>query len=473
MTTKARAVLLAAGQGKRMKSSKPKVLHEVLGRSILSRVLAAVDGLALEHVYVIIGHGAEQVRQFLELHPPKTPYSVHLQEPQLGTGHALQQILPELEDFLGTLLVSVADTPLLSEQTLADLIGQHGETASVVTLLSAEVADSKNYGRIIRDSKQQVSQIVEDKDATAEQKQIREINTAIYCFQWPSIKEGLLALKNDNQQKEYYLTDIVGWAYGKGLKTSAVVAQDWREVAGINSRLELAEANRLLRDIAVRRLALECGVTVVDPLSTWVSPEVEIGQDSVVFPGCMLFGDIKIGANCFIGPNTVTHGTVRVGDGSSVINSFVTDSVIGNGCRVGPFAHLRDNNVIGDLVRLGNFVEVKNSKIANKSNVSHLSYVGDADIGSGTNLGAGTITANYDHITKKKARTTIGDNVATGSNSVLVAPVKIGDGASVAACTTATKDVPAGALAVGRAPQVNLEGWADKKRQRDQDERPK
>src|ERR1700733_11707309 len=215
MTTKERAVLLAAGQGKRMKSSKPKVLHEVLGRSILSRVLAAVDGLALEHVYVIIGHGAEQVRQFLELHPPKTPYSVHLQEPQLGTGHALQQILPELEDFLGTLLVSVADTPLLSEQTLADLIGQHGETASVVTLLSAEVADSKNYGRIIRDSKQQVSQIVEDKDATAEQKQIREINTAIYCFQWPSIKEGLLALKNDNQQKEYYLTDIVGWAYGK------------------------------------------------------------------------------------------------------------------------------------------------------------------------------------------------------------------------------------------------------------------
>ncbi len=465
MTTKARAVLLAAGQGKRMKSSKPKVLHEVLGRSILSRVLLAVDGLELEHVYVIIGHAADQVRQFLDVHPPKTPYSVHLQEPQLGTGHALQQILPELEGFAGTLLVSVADTPLISERTLATLVGQHLESASVVTLLSAEVDDAKNYGRIIRDGEQQVTQIVEDKDATPEQKAIHEINTAIYCFQWPLVKEGLLSLTNDNRQNEYYLTDIVGWAYGNGLKTSALIAPDWREVAGINSRLELAEANRLLRDIAVRRLALESGVTVVDPLSTWLGPEVEIGQDSVIFPGCMLFGDIKIGANCFIGPNTVTHGTVRVGDCSSIINSFVTDSVIGDNCRVGPFAHLRDHNLVGNQVRLGNFVEVKNSKIANKTNVSHLSYVGDTDIGTGTNLGAGTITANYDHITKKKSRTTIGDNVATGSNSVLVAPIHIGDGASVAACTAATKDVPAGALAVGRAPQKNLDGWADNKRE--------
>ena len=306
--------------------------------------------------------------------------------------------------------------------------------------------------------------IVEDKDASAEQKLIREINTAIYCFEWPAIKDGLTGLTNDNNQKEYYLTDVLSWAYKGGLKTAAVVAEDWREVAGINSRLELAEANRLMRDINVKRLALDCGVTVVDPATTWVGPEVTVGQDTTIMPGCILFGDITIGANCFIGPNTVTHGVVKIGDGTSVINSFVASSEIGTNCKVGPFAHLRDGNVIANQARIGNFVEIKNSTIANKTNVSHLSYVGDADLGSGSNLGAGTITANYDHLTKKKSRTVIGDNVATGSNSVLIAPIKIGDGAVVAASTVATKDVPAGALAVGRAKQLNLESWADNKR---------
>ncbi len=247
-----------------------------------------------------------------------------------------------------------------------------------------------------------------------------------------------------------------------------MLAEDWREVAGINSRLELAEANRLLRDIAVRRLTLEGGVTVVDPLSTWVGPEAEIGPDSVIMPGCILFGDIKFGAECFIGPNTVTHGVVKVGDGSSVVNSFVANSEIGKNCRVGPFAHLRDGNLVADQVRLGNFVEVKNTSIANKTNISHLSYVGDSDIGTGTNIGAGTITANYDHITKRKARTRIGDNVATGSNSVLVAPINLGNGSSVAAGTVATRDVPAGDLAVGRARQENKEGWAENRRKQAQ-----
>jgi bifunctional UDP-N-acetylglucosamine pyrophosphorylase/glucosamine-1-phosphate N-acetyltransferase len=454
-----RVVLLAAGHGKRMKSSKSKVLHEVLGKPILGRILAAVDAMNIEHVYGIIGHAAEQVRAYVESTPPRTPHSLHLQSPQLGTGHALQQIVPELGDFHGTLLVSVADAPLLSAEALGRLLAHHQEQKSTVTLLTADVDDAKNYGRIVRDANGQVQAIVEDKDCSPEQKKIREINTAIYCFEWPAIKDGLTELKNDNQQKEYYLTDIVGWAYGKKLKTAAIVAEDWRETAGINSRLELTEACKSLRDIAVRKLSLESGVTIVDPDSTWIAPEAKIGQDTTILPGCVLFGEIEIGANCIIGPHTYFNGKVTVGDRTNIIQSNVSNSSIGDDCKVGPFAHLRDHNDISNNVRIGNFVEIKHSSIANKTNVSHLSYVGDAEIGSGSNLGAGTITANYNHTTKKKSRTVIGDNASTGSNSVLIAPINIGDGAAVAAGTVATRDVPAGALAVGRARQENKEGW--------------
>ena len=455
-------VLLAAGQGKRMKSSKPKVLHEVLGKTVLGRVLDAVDQLGIEHVHVVVGHEAEQVRAFLQANPPKTPLSVHLQEPQHGTGHALKQVVPSLEGFSGTLLVSVADTPLLQGNTLAALVDGHIKEKSIVTLLTTEVEDAKSYGRILRNADGSVVGIIEDKDASDEQKQIREINPAIYCFDWPTVKPGLFGLTNDNRQKEYYLTDMVAWAYKANLKTSAIQAADWREVAGINSRLELAEAIRLLRDMSIQRLALESGVTFVDASSTWIAPEVSIGQDSSVLPGCYLVGTINIGQNCLIGPHTVMTGSVTVGDGTSVVQSNLSNSKIGAQCKVGPFAHLRDGNEIADTVRIGNFVEIKKSVIGRKTNVSHLSYVGDASIGSNANLGAGTITANYNHATKAKNRTTIGDGASTGSNSVLVAPITLGDKASVAAGTVATRDVPAGALAVGRARQENKEGWADR-----------
>ncbi|MBS2005279.1 MAG: bifunctional N-acetylglucosamine-1-phosphate uridyltransferase/glucosamine-1-phosphate acetyltransferase, partial [Cyanobacteria bacterium SZAS LIN-5] len=292
------AVLLAAGQGKRMKSSKPKVLHDVLGKTVLGRVLDAVDELNLDHVHVVVGHEAEQVKAFLEANPPKTPLSVHLQEPQHGTGHALQQVVPSLEGFAGTLLVSVADTPLLQGSTLAALVDGHVEHKSVVTLLTTEVEDAKSYGRILRDEQGAVVAIIEDKDASEAQKKIREINPAIYCFEWPICKTGLFTLKNDNRQKEYYLTDMVAWAHHEKHKTSGIKSSDWREVAGINSRLELAEATRLLRDMCIHKLALESGVTIVDPASTWVSPEVQIGQDSMVLPGCHLTGEVNIGPNC-------------------------------------------------------------------------------------------------------------------------------------------------------------------------------
>lgn len=464
MTTRknTHAVLLAAGQGKRMKSSKPKVLHDVLGKTVLGRVLDAVDELGIDHVHVVVGHEAEQVRAFLEANPPKTPLSVHLQEPQHGTGHALQQVVPALENFQGTLLVSVADTPLLQGSTLAALVDGHIEQKSVVTLLTTDVEDAKSYGRILRDANGSVVAIIEDKDATEEQKKIREINPAIYCFQWPAIKSGLFTLKNDNRQNEYYLTDLVAWAHNGKHKSAGIKSKDWREVAGINSRLELAEATRLLRDMSISRLALDSGVTIVDPATTWVSPEVSVGQDSMILPGCQITGQVEIGANCIIGPNTVIAGPVKIGERTSVVQSNVSNSVIGQDCKIGPFSHLRDGNEIGNQARIGNFVEIKKTIIGQKTNVSHLSYVGDASVGSYANLGAGTITANYNHATKKKNRTTIGDGASTGSNSVLVAPITLGDQATVAAGTVATRDVPAGALAVGRARQENKEGWSNR-----------
>jgi bifunctional UDP-N-acetylglucosamine pyrophosphorylase/glucosamine-1-phosphate N-acetyltransferase len=293
---------------------------------------------------------------------------------------------------------------------------------------------------------------------------MREINPEIYCLEWPWVLAGIESLTNNNTQKEYYLTDLVEWAFRSNVPVASSVAQDWREVAGVNSRAELAEACRLLNERVVASLATEDGVTVVDPLSTWIAPEVSIGADTVILPGCCLTGDIQIGRSCVIGPHTVMEGPVRVGDCSRVILSLVAGSEIGSSCRVGPFAHLRDEAHVGDDVRVGNFVEVKKSLVGPNTNVSHLSYVGDATVGAKVNIGAGTITANYDHITGVKAETVIGDNAATGSNSVLVAPVVVGNGAVVAAGTVVTKDVPAGALAVGRARQEVKAGWANSKR---------
>jgi bifunctional UDP-N-acetylglucosamine pyrophosphorylase/glucosamine-1-phosphate N-acetyltransferase len=469
----ARAVLLAAGQGKRMKSSKPKVLHEVLGKAILTRVIDAVEALDIEHVHIVVGHAADQVRAFLEKNPPKIPYSLHLQEPQLGTGDALKKVVPDLKGFTGTLLVSVADTPLLQGTTLASLLEGHRREQATVTLLTTVVEDAKSYGRILRDEKQRVVGIIEHKDASPEQREIREINPAIYCFEWPAVQPGLNSLTNDNLQKEYYLTDLIGWAYKNGLPTGGVVADDWREVAGINSRLELAEANRLLRDIAVNQLA-DDGVTIVDVAGTWIAPEVKIAQDTTVLPGCYLMGNVKIGSGCTIGPHTVMHGAVEIGDKTTVMQSLVTNSRIGSSCRVGPFAHLRDSNVISDSVRVGNFVELKNVIVGDHTNVSHLSYVGDAELGSRSNIGAGTITANYNHVTKEKFRTVIGDDASTGSNSVLVAPVRLGHGAILAAGSVATKNIPDGALGVGRARQEIKDQWVDhiRRRLKEKDSQP-
>ena len=461
-----RAVVLAAGQGTRMKSGMAKVLHRVLGKTILARVLDAVHGAGVEKAHLVLGHGKDQIEAHLQSSPPEVSYETHLQEPQLGTGHALMQVVDSLagSGFSGNLIVTVGDAPLLRAETLRALVETHEEENALITVLSTIVDDPKSYGRVVRSKDGKVKAIVEAKDASDEEKKICEVNSAIYCFKWPEAEAGLRQLKNDNVQKEYYLTDLIGWAAAGAGNLSCVVAEHWWEVAGINSRLELAEVTRHLRDHTVRKLALESGVTVVDPESVWIAPEAEIGRDTVVYPGCEITGPVKIGSECQIGPGVTLRGRVELGDRCTVLHSVVLDSILGDDCRVGPFAHVREGNDLAEGVRVGNFVELKKTTVGKKTNVSHLSYVGDAVLGSGANIGAGTITANYDHITKRKCNTTIGDGASTGSNSVLVAPVTVGDGAVVGAGSVITKDVPAGALAVSRAKQVQKEGWADKRK---------
>jgi len=457
---KVRGVVLAAGQGKRMKSSRPKMLHDVLGKTVISRVIDAVSALGIEHLHIVVGHAHEQMEEYLRQNPPAVPYSCHLQEPQQGTGHALLQVAPALADFTGTLVVTVGDAPVIQAQSLSALLAQHQSTSAMVTALTTELLDAKNYGRILRDYEGRVRGIVEDKDATADQKLIREINTGIYALAWPQVAEGLKGLSNNNKQNEYYLTDLVAWAYDHGHGAKALILEDARQVAGINSRLELAEAIRLLRDITIEKLALQSGVTVVDPSSTWIAPEVEIGAESIVLPGCYIVGSVKIGQSCQIGPHSLITGPALIGDKVSIVLSQVNNSKIGSQTRVGPFAHVRDGNEIGEHCKIGNFVELKKAQIGEHTNVGHLSYIGDASLGSGVNIGAGTITANYDHLTKKKERTVIGDGASTGSNSVLVAPVEMGPESVLAAGTVVGKNVPPGALAVGRAVLKMVEGWS-------------
>ncbi|MBX9689513.1 MAG: bifunctional UDP-N-acetylglucosamine diphosphorylase/glucosamine-1-phosphate N-acetyltransferase GlmU [Candidatus Obscuribacterales bacterium] len=461
-----RAVLLAAGQGKRMKSELPKVLHPILGKAILGRLLDSIDCLELEHVHIVIGHGSQQVVDYLNKNQPKTPWSTHLQEPQLGTGHALMQVVPELQGFNGTLLVTVSDCPLLKASTLSQLIETHQKESAAFSLLTTIVEDPKSYGRIIRNLKDKrlpVTAIVEHKDASPAQRAICEINPAIYCLEWPQLEAGLNSLKNNNQQEEYYLTDLLAWSAEQKLKIADTLS-DWKEVSGINSRLDLAECEQYLKEQTLRHLALDSGVSIVDMQNTWIAPEVRIGQESRILPGCYITGDVEIGKACVIGPNTQISGPAKIGDRSIVSQSQVTNSEIASDCRVGPFAHLRDRAVISSQCRIGNFVEIKKSKIGKESNVSHLSYIGDATLGSEVNIGAGTITANYDRLSGKKSITAIGDKSSTGSNSVLVAPVILGDNAMVAAGSVITKDVPDGALAVARGKQCNIEGWVDKRR---------
>ena len=459
----AAVVVLAAGEGTRMRSATtPKVLHTLCGRTLLGHVVGAARGLSPRHLVVVVGHAREAVTEALARTDPGARPVV--QEEQLGTGHAVRVALAALSEQVGpldgTVVVVPGDAPLLTTATLSALVDRHAEAGAATTLLTAVLDDPTGYGRVVRDADGAVTSVVEHKDADEPTRALREVATSVYAFDAARLGEALASLTTDNAQGEQYLTDVVGLHRSAGLPVAAAVAQDPGETMGVNDRVQLSQARRLLRDRLVEQ-HMRAGVTVVDPLTTWVDVEVELAADVVLEPGCSLQGATRVAAGAVVGPDTTLVDCV-VGEGASVVRSHCLGAEIGTGADVGPFAYLRPGTRLGARSKAGAFVEVKASTVGEGSKVPHLSYVGDTTIGAGSNLGAATVTVNYDG--RDKHRTTIGDGVRVGSDTMLVAPVHIGDGAYTAAGSVITSDVPAGALGVGRAQQRNIEGWVARRR---------
>lgn len=442
-------VILAAGKGTRMRSQLPKVLHQIAGETLLGHVLATVERMGIPQAIAIVGHGAEQVRASL----PDWVATVEQRE-QLGTGHAVQQVVPSLEGFNGDVLILSGDVPLLSAETLEAMREAHHEAGASLTLLTTELSDPTGYGRIVREDGQ-VKGIVEHKDASPELREIREINAGVYLASWPKLRQAIASLSNANAQGEYYLTDAVASLVNQGETVIGYVTPDATEVSGINTRAELVA---LAAEYQKRSAAawLASGVTVESPTTTWIGPRVTIGEDTVIEQGVALYGKTKVGSLCRIGAFSRLSDTT-LGDRVEIRQSDLEDSAVGDDTTIGPFARLRGGAALGRKVRIGNFVEIKGSRFGDGAKAAHLAYLGDAAIGAKANIGAGTITCNYDG-TRKHA-TTIGAGAFIGSNSTLVAPVSIGDDAYTAAGSTIVSDVPRGALALGRARQVVKEGW--------------
>lgn len=462
-TNSIKVIILAAGKGTRMKSSIPKVLHKILGKALLERVINQVlDISKVSEIFVIVGHQSERVSDFINKTYTEFPVNPVLQEPQLGTGDAVFKAYDKLKDFKGTVLVLCGDTPLLTPGTLSRFIEFHKQSSASLTVMSAIIDNPRNYGRIVRGEAGNLERIVEEKDASVEEKLINEINAGVYCLEWEKVSPAFFELTTNNKQGEYYLTDIIDWSCKKGFNVQAYTVEDDTEIMGINSRADLAMAGYLLNRRKLDIL-LDNGVTIIDPENTWISPETNIGQDTVIYPGCYLEGRNTIGDNCVLGPNTFIGGEVIAGNNVKIYQSRVSKASISDNSSIGPFTHIRDGVEISSNVRIGNFVEVKNSIIDESTNVAHLSYVGDSILGKNVNIGAGTITANYDPLTKKKSKTILEDGVKIGSNSVLVAPVTISRNANVAAGSVITKDVAESSLAIARGKQKVIEGWVDKK----------
>ncbi len=454
------AIVMAAGKGTRLKSALPKVLHPLFGKSLLARVLATLDRLEVAETAVIVGHGRDQVMAELDRLSFGFGMRPVVQEPQLGTGHAVQQVKAQLTDWAdwaGDVLILSGDVPLLEAASLQALLNEHRARGNHLTLLGATLEQPFGYGRILMDG-EQVLRIVEEKDATPEERAVRTVNTGIYCLSWPAIAPLLDRLSNRNAQGEFYLTDVIALAVADGLRVGMACLLDSEEILGVNSRADLALVHDVLNRRVQQRL-MAGGVTLLHPVSTMIGPEVAIGPDTTVLPGCYLAGDITIGRDCTIGPHTTMTGRVAIGDGVRVLQSVVRDSVIGDHCHVGPFAQLRDGVELRHHVHIGNFVEIKKTTIDHHTNAAHLAYLGDAVLGSEVNIGAGTITANYDPIRDVKEQTVLEDGVKIGSNSVLIAPVTVGAHASVAAGSVITKPVSPWSLAIARQRQSELPNW--------------
>jgi bifunctional UDP-N-acetylglucosamine pyrophosphorylase/glucosamine-1-phosphate N-acetyltransferase len=446
-------VVLAAGKGTRMKSDLVKVLHPLLGVPMLSYPIElSMNGIGAERTIVVIGHQADRIQEEFK----DTGILFALQEEQLGTGHAVLKALPFLKGFDGLVLILCGDVPLVRAETLRSFLGAFRQSESTLSVLTAIWDDPSGYGRVVRGRDGWLERIVEEKDATEGERSLREVNTGIYCIDASYLREGLKEIGKENAQREYYLTDLVEIGRKKGLRCSAFTASDPREVMGINTRIDLASASEMLRNEKLKALMLS-GVTIIDPKSTCVDRTVEIGRDTLLYPNCNLEGKTRVGERCVIEPNARILDSTIENDVTIRSNSVITGSTVGEGASVGPFAHLRPLTQIRAGAKIGNFVEVKKSVIGKGSKANHLTYIGDSVVGEDVNIGAGTITCNYDGV--KKHQTVIGDRVFVGSNVELVAPVKVGSDSIVGAGTTVTKDVPEGALAISRVKQKNIKGW--------------
>jgi bifunctional UDP-N-acetylglucosamine pyrophosphorylase/glucosamine-1-phosphate N-acetyltransferase len=452
-------VVLAAGEGKRMKSDLPKVLHPIGGRSLLGHALAAARGTEPDQVVVVVGHGRDQVRAHLEQIDPQATTVV--QEQQNGTGHAVRVALESVSaSDAETVLVVCGDVPLLRSATLVELLDKHRADANAVTVLTAVVPDPTGYGRIIRAADGGLEAIVEQRDATPEQHAVAEINSGVYAFDGKVLRDALTRLSTDNSQGEEYLTDVVSIARGDGARVGASLAPDHREILGVNDRVQLAELGRILNDRTVVEWMRE-GVSVVDPATTWIDVQVTLARDVRIEPNTQLRGRTSVDTGAVLGPNT-TLIDVSVGAGATVLATHGTDAVIGPDATVGPYTYLRPGTRLGEHTKAGAFVEIKNSTVGTGSKVPHLSYVGDGDIGEHSNIGCATVFVNYDGVAKH--RTVVGDHVRVGSDTMLVAPLTLGDGCYTAAGSVITKDVPPGALAVARGTQRNVDNWVMKAR---------
>lgn len=416
-----KAIILAAGCGKRMKSQVPKVLHKIFDVELLKYVYNAINNL-VDLSYIIVGHQASLVENYCNTN--LNNIKCLLQSPQRGTGDAVKKAYNELEDFYGNVIILCGDAPLIQESTIKEFIEYHNQNQSIVTVMTTDVSNPKGYGRVIRDEHNNLLKIVEEKDANLTQKAIKEVNGGVYCLNWQKIKQAFNELDCNNAQNEYYLTDIIAWALKNELKVCGFKIDDETELLGINSKKDLANVALILKDKIIDTL-LENGVTIYDKNSTWISPFTEIEADTVILPNVYINGKNKIGKNC----------------------------------KIGPFSHLRGDVILEDNVKIGNFVELKNARVKSNTNICHLSYIGDSEIGENVNIGAGTITANYNSITKQKSKTLILDKSSIGSNSVLVAPVCVGKNAMVGANSTVTKDVNENSLYLTRTKEKIIKDY--------------
>lgn len=449
------AVILAAGKGTRMKSSRPKVLHQVCGRYMLEHVLYAAREAGANQQIVVVGYQGETIKQEINF-----PVEYVNQYEQLGTGHAVMQAKEKLKNFGGSLLVLCGDTPMLTAETLRHLWHAHQEEKAAATILTAILPDATGYGRIVRQESGSVCKIVEQRDATVEEKKIKEINTGTYCFDGTCLLEALDQLTPENDQGEYYLTDVIEIFVREGLKVQAFPASDPIEVKGVNNRVQLAESEVVLRERICKKLMLQ-GVTIMDPACTYIDMNVKVGQDTIIYPGVLLEGQTEIGKECIIGPQTRIVDSI-IGDGVEIMQSFIRQAQIGSHNIIGPYAYVRPETQTAEAVKIGGFVEVKKSSIGKGSKVPHLSYVGDTKIGENVNIGAGTIVCNYDG--KAKHQTLVEDGAFIGSNSNLVAPVVVGKNAVTAAGSTITENVPGEALGIARNRQTNIEDWVKRRK---------